>query len=50
MVSPGVHTFNTMVNAYCRHVYMEESNQFVCKMIQSGLAPDLSTFTSLIIG
>ncbi|CAE5957297.1 unnamed protein product [Arabidopsis arenosa] len=50
VVSPGVHTYNTMVNVYCRHGYMVESNQFVCKMIQSGLAPNLSTFTSLIMG
>ncbi|XP_010462674.1 PREDICTED: pentatricopeptide repeat-containing protein At5g65560-like [Camelina sativa] len=50
VVSPGVHTFNTMVHAYSSHGYMVESNQFVCKMIQSGFAPNLSTFTSLIMG
>ena len=50
VVSPGVHTYNTMVNVYCKHGYMVESNQFVCKMILSGLAPNLSTFTSLIMG
>lgn len=48
--SPGVGIFNIMITAYCRPGYVVESNQYVCKMIQSGLTPDLSTFTSLIMG
>lgn len=49
--SPGVGIFNIMITAYCRPGgYVVESNQYVCKMIQSGLTPNLSTFTSLIMG
>ncbi|CAH2038072.1 unnamed protein product [Thlaspi arvense] len=48
--SPSVGTSNIMISAYCRHGYVVESNQYLCKMIHSGFTPDLSTFKSLIMG
>ncbi|KAG2249696.1 hypothetical protein Bca52824_089324 [Brassica carinata] len=36
--------------SYCKRGYVVASRQYLCKMIQAGLAPDHVTFTSLILG
>ncbi|KAF8052517.1 hypothetical protein N665_1549s0004 [Sinapis alba] len=48
--SRGTYTPNLMIESYCKLGYVVESRQYLCKMIQAGLAPDHVTFTSLILG
>ncbi|WZY68523.1 hypothetical protein YC2023_000763 [Brassica napus] len=48
--SRGTYTPNLMIESYCKRGYVVESRQYLCKMIQAGLAPDLVTFTSLVLG
>ncbi|CAH8276014.1 unnamed protein product [Arabidopsis lyrata] len=49
-VSPGVYTYNIMINGYCKLGYVVEARQYVCKMIQAGLDLDYHTYTSFILG
>ncbi|XP_018467808.1 pentatricopeptide repeat-containing protein At5g65560-like [Raphanus sativus] len=48
--SRGTYTPNLMIESYCKLGYVVESRQYLCKMIQAGLAPDHVTFTSLVLG
>ncbi|KAF3527903.1 hypothetical protein DY000_02036946 [Brassica cretica] len=48
--SRGNYTPNLMIESYCKRGYVVASRQYLCKMIQAGLAPDHVTFTSLILG
>lgn len=50
LVSPGFYQYNILINAYCKLGYVVEAMQYVCKMIQAGLALDYHTYTSFILG
>ncbi|KAM1204425.1 hypothetical protein ACFX2J_020112 [Malus domestica] len=50
MVSPNLHTFNTMIHAYCKLGNVAEADLYFSKIGQAGLHPDTFTYTSLILG